>query len=317
MIFFDMPDISKIELRQLRQFCMVAEELHFRRAALRLGMAQPPLSQAVAKLEAEIGVSLFDRSRRQIALTEAGIAFRAEAQRILLQLEEAVDAARSAEQGHAGRVRVTFVGAAGYGLLPQIVQAHRASHPRVEITLQERTSSQQVASLQSGEADIGFLRPPIFGAPDLRCETLLREPFVVALPEDHRLAARERLQLAELAEEGFVMFPAHEGPSFHARILRACDEAGFAMRVVQEAVQMHMIVSLVAAGIGIALVPASLRKLGRAGVAYRELDPDPSALDAEFAMIWRRGEPSSAITAFLDTARAVAGALALWPRRAR
>jgi DNA-binding transcriptional LysR family regulator len=112
------------------------------------------------------------------------------------------------------------------------------------------------------------------------------------------------------------MFPAHEGPSFHARILRACDEAGFAMRVVQEAVQMHMIVSLVAVGIDIALVPASLRKLGRAGVAYRDLDPGPSALDAEFAMIWRRGEPSSAITAFLDTARAVAAALALRPRRA-
>ncbi|WP_211884165.1 LysR family transcriptional regulator [Plastoroseomonas hellenica] len=312
-----MRDISKIELRQLRQFCVVAEELHFRRAALRLGMAQPPLSQAIAKLEAEIGASLFDRSRRQITLTEAGVAFRAEAQRLLAQLEEAVDAARSAEQGHSGRVRATFVGAAAYGLLPQIVRAHRAAYPKVEIALQERTTVQQIASLQSGEADIGFVRPPIFGADDIRCETLLREPFVVALPEEHRLASRGKLRLAELAGEGFVMFPAHEGPSFHARIVRACDEAGFAMRVVQEAVQMHMIVSLVAAGLGVALVPASLRNLGRIGVTYRDLDPPASSLDAEFAMIWRRGEPSSAITAFLETARAVARVLPLRPPRAR
>lgn len=299
-----MSDVSTIEMRLLRQFIAVAEELHFRRAAARLGMAQPPLSLAIQKLERAIGVELLDRSRRQVRLTEAGLAFLDEARRAVAQVERAVVAAQRAARGMAGILRITYVGAAVYDVLPRLIRAYREGHPDVELELRERTSVGQVRALQRGQADVGFVRPPLFGADDLRSQTVLRERILVALPEDHRLAARKSLALRDLAGEGFVMFPAHEGPSFHARLISACEAAGFSMRVVQEAVQMHTIVSLVAAGLGVALVPASLRNLRQVGVVYRELR---APLTIELAMLWRRGEPSSVVTAFLDSVRALKG----------
>lgn len=301
-----MPEISNtanIELRQLRQFIAVAEELHFRRAAARLGMAQPPLSQAIQKLERDVGTELFDRQPRQVRLTEAGSAFLEEARKTLAQAGRAVAAAQRAARGTDGFLRITYVGAALYDFLPRLLKAFRQAYPALEIELRERTTTAQVRALQLGEADVGLIRPPVFNAGTLRHEPVLREPLVVAFPEDHPLAKKRTLHLQDLAQEGFVMFPPEEGPSFHARVLAACEEAGFGLRVVQEAVQMHAIVSLVAARLGIALVPASMEKLRQPGVAYRSLATTPAALQVDLAVMWRGGETSSAVHAFLDFLR--------------
>lgn len=295
-----MSYISQIELRQLRQFIAVAEELHFRRAAARLGMAQPPLSQAIQKLERDVGAELLDRSQRRVRLTEAGLAFLTEARRTLAQAERTIAAAQRAARGLIGSLKLTYVGAATYDLLPRLVRAYRASHPDVELALVERTTAAQVRALQRGESDVGLVRPPIFNATDLRSEPLLRERLIAALPEDHRFAGQKTIRLRDLADESFIMFPAHEGPSFHARIVTACEAAGFSMRIAQEAIQMHAIVSLVAAGLGVALVPASMQSLRQAGVVYRSLT---DSLVVDLALMWRRGEASSVVTTFLETAR--------------
>lgn len=308
-----MSKISIVELRQLRQFVAVAEELHFRRAAARLGMAQPPLSQAMQKLEKDIGADLFDRTQRQVRLTEAGAALLEEARRTLTQAGRAVLAAQRAAQGLVGSIHITYVGAATYAFLPKLIRTYRDTYPDVDLTLRERTTVGQTRALQLGESDVGFVRPPVFSADDLRCETVMREKLIVALPEDHRLAEREIIELCDLAGEAFVSFPAHEGPSFHARIVAACEDAGFSMRVVQEAVQMHAIVSLVVAGLGVALVPESMRNLRQVGVAYRALDGLPESFCVDLAVLWRRGEPSSVVTGFLDTVRAVRDAATALP----
>jgi DNA-binding transcriptional LysR family regulator len=297
-----MPRISNIELRQLRQFIVVAEELHFRRAAARLGMAQPPLSQAIRKLENDLGVELFDRSRRQVRLTEGGLVLLEEARRTIAQAELAFEAARRASRGLIGLLRVTYVGASIYDFLPRLVRAYRQRF--VELQLRERTTAGQVRALQRGEADVGFIRPPAFGADDLRYESVLREPLVIALPEGHVLADCPSVALGDLAGEPFITFPAYEGPAFHARLMAACEAAGFSMRVAQEAVQMHTIVGLVAAGLGVALVPASMRNLRQAGVVYRDLRDVTDLLHVDLAVLWRRGEPSAVVTAFLEALRA-------------
>ncbi|WP_343231201.1 LysR family transcriptional regulator [Rhodomicrobium vannielii] len=300
---FDTSDISTVELRQFRQFVAVAEELHFRRAAARLGMAQPPLSQAIRKLERDIGVDLFDRSARQVRLTDAGAAFLEEARRAIVQADRAVRAAQRAARGLRGTLRVTYVGSAVYDVLPRLIRTWRDRHGDVELVLRERTTTAQIRALAQGEADVGFVRSPLFGAAGLNHRTIKREPLIAALPAGHRLADRAFIALADLAGEPFVTFPSHEGPSLHARIVAACERAGFSPEIAQEAVQMHTIVALVAAGLGVALVPASMRSLRQEGVAYRDIADAPDSLTVELAVLWRRGEPSSVVTAFLDTVR--------------
>jgi DNA-binding transcriptional LysR family regulator len=298
-----MRDISDIELRQLRHFIAVAEELHFRRAATRLGMTQPPLSQSIAGLEAAIDVELFDRTRRQIRLTDAGQTFLDMARIAMAAVDMAVAAARDAAEGRRGRLRITYVGAASYAVLPRLIAIYRERCPHVVIEMAERTAAGQIDALQRGEADVGLIRLPVHETGDLRFETIHSEPFLVALPERHPLAERRAVALADLAKEAFVMFPAREAPAFHALIVTACLEAGFSLRITQEAMQMHAIVSMVAAGLGVALVPASLRHLNQPGVIYRPCDPAPPSLRAELALVWRRADPSSVVTAFLEVAR--------------
>ncbi|WP_315703328.1 MULTISPECIES: LysR family transcriptional regulator [unclassified Bradyrhizobium] len=303
-----MADISNVEFRHLRHFIAVAEELHFRRAATRLGMTQPPLSQSIAGLEAALGVELFDRSRRQISLTEAGHAFLGEARLILDAIGRAAAKARAAADGHSGILRLTHVGTASYALLPRLIASYRALFPRVAIDIAERTTASQIEALSRGEADIGLVRMPVPEAPGLRFEIIDSEPFLVALPERHPLSPRDVIGLGELASEPFVMFPAREAPAFYARIISACEEEGFVMNVAQEATEMHTLVSMVAARLGIALVPASLRHLHQPGVVYRRCDPAPASLRADMALAWRRADPSSVVTAFLEVARTARGA---------
>jgi DNA-binding transcriptional LysR family regulator len=291
-----------VELRQLRYFVAVAEELHFGRAAARVGIAQPPLSQQIQRLERELGVLLFTRTNRRVALTPAGRIFLDEARNTLAQAERAVDLVQRAGRGEAGKLAVGFVGSACYGLLPRVLRAFRAGYPGVELALHELSSARQAVALREGRIDVGFVRPTL-NEPALRFETILREPLMAVLPEAHPLARLERVPLESLAGEGFVIFPRQLGPGLFARIVAACGRAGFAPEIVQEAVEQTTIVSLVAVGMGVSLLPASIEYLRWPGVACRPLTEGTP--DIEMALAWRGGDTSPVLGCFLEVVRGV------------
>lgn len=294
-----------MDYRHLRFFLAVAEELHFTRAARRLHVAQPHLSQEIRRLEGELGVELFARTRRRVALTPAGETFALGARRVLAATDEAVRAARRAAAGDTGRLSIGFVGSAGYDVFPEAIRRYRAGRPDVELELHELTTAEQIPALRAGRIDVGVLRPLLASDPGLEFATLLDEPLVVALPEGHRLSGMERVALAELAGEPWIVFPRHVGPGLYSRTMRACERAGFTPRVVQEVGQLPTMVNLVASGLGVALVPASVGSLVRAGAVYREVAPPVPT--SPLMVAWRQDDPSATLRAFLETIRAVAG----------
>jgi DNA-binding transcriptional LysR family regulator len=292
-----------MELRQLRYFATLAEELHFGRAAKRLSLTQPPLSQAILNLERELGVRLLERTRRRVALTQAGRAFLEEAQQTLVRAERAADQARRAGRGEVGRLAVGFLANTAYTLLPLVLRDFRSGFPGVTLDLRELNIPQQLEALRRGDIDVGLLRPPVADA-ELAADTILEEPFVLALPAAHALCALKRVPAKRLAQESFVMFPRTAGFVFHDLILGFCLRAGFTPRVAQAVNQTHAVIGLVSAGIGVALVPASAQKIGLAGVAYRPLrEATPLA---RVAIARRRADGSPVVAAFLETARRVA-----------
>jgi DNA-binding transcriptional LysR family regulator len=258
-----------MELRHLRYFVAVADELHFGRAARLLGIAQPPLSQQIQQLERELGVELFVRARRRVTLTEAGRVFLAEARAILQRTAAAATAARRAARGETGSLSVGVVASATYGLIPRVFRTFRDRHPDVALTLAILNGALQVAALRAGRIQLGIARPP-FGDETLLAETLDEEPVLVALPEDHRLAGAKALRLKALAPEPFVLFP-RERPGWYDFVQGLCREAGFQPAVAQEAPDLATAMALVAAGTGLTLIPASVHDLRRSGVAYRPL----------------------------------------------
>lgn len=285
-----------IELRHLRYFLVVAEELHFSRAADRLDIAQPPLSQMIRRLEHELGVSLFHRTKRRVSLTDAGIIFQEEAKRTLAQAERAISRVRRASRGELGRLMVGFIGSATYSVLPQIVRRFREQYPDVDLTLQELSTGQQLRALREGQLQVGFLRP-FEQESTLKSTVVLREPLVVALPEQHQLSQQAKISMRTLANEPFILFPRLLAPELHDQIISLCQRACFSPHVVQEAMQLPTIVSLVAAGIGVAVIPASLQNLGRAGVNYRAIRE--STPKAELVVAWRAEQPSALLQSFL------------------
>lgn len=297
-----------IETRLLQQFAVLAEELHFHRAAERLHMAQPPLSQAVRKLEEKVGARLFTRNNRQVALTPAGAAFLETAKACLSLLEQGTLRARRIEAGLAGRLAVTFVGTAHKGLLPQAFRIFRARFPDVELVLAEATMARQVEALRGKRADIGFMRWPGVPAADLTFERIEREPVLVALPDDHALAQAEAVRLEQLSDEDFVMTPRDEGVSFYDQLISLCRRAGFEPRVAQEACEMQTVVGLVAGGLGVALVPSSTRQESREGVTFRPILSDaPDDLRHIDMVIGWRNEASSPIRdSFIEIVRQLA-----------
>ena len=280
-----------IEFRHLRQFCAVAEEKSFSRAAKRLGMAQPPLSQAIRKLEDNLGTRLFVRTSRSVQVTEPGRLLYEQAGPLLAQHERVVRNTRKAADGAVGHLHICFVMSASYALLPRVLRRFAEQAPDVTIDLSELPTAQQVDALTSGRCDIGLLRPPIFGADGLVVETILREPIMVVLPDDHRLAAHDVVDLSDLADEPFVAPPAKLGPGLYGRLVDCCLTAGFAPRIAQEANQMQTIVSLVAGGLGVALVPSSVAALGLEGVVYRELRSSTAMPTADLAVAYRPETP--------------------------
>lgn len=291
-----------MELRHLHYFVAVAEELHFGRAAARLHMAQPPLSRQIQVLERELGVALFVRRNRRVELTTAGQVFIEGARRTLETADVAVRDAQRAARGEIGRLALGFVGSATYSVLSSLLRAFRMRYPAVELSLHAMTTQEQVTAFQQRSIHIGILRPPV-GERMLALRTVVREPLVAVLPASHPLAQSERVPLAALADESLILYPRADGPGIHDAIVSLCLQAGFTPRIVQEAAEMTTIAGLVAGGIGIALVIASIEHLHSWGVVYRPVDGDIPPW--ELSLSWRHDDDSTVVRTFLSTAHEV------------
>ncbi|MGV3652805.1 MAG: LysR family transcriptional regulator [Noviherbaspirillum sp.] len=293
-----------IELRQLRYFVAVAEEMHFGRAAVRLHMTQPPLSQTIQALEAALGTPLFTRTRRSVALTAAGQALLPQAQHLLRQAQALPDLAQRAAAGESGRLTLAFVSTADYSVLPAFLRDFRARYPQVRIDLREATSDQQLEDLAQGRIDAGLLIAPLperFKA-ELEYAPVLAEPLMLAAPAG-AVAPRGKgaVRLEAAGDMPLIVFPRHIAPAFHDAILDCFRAAGLTPRIGQEAIQMQTIVGLVAAGMGIALVPQSVSNLKRPGVEYRRLPENAPMI--ETGLSWRRDNVSPVLHAFLKLLR--------------
>ena len=290
-----------LELRQLRYFVAVAEELHFGHAAARLHMTQPPLSQAILLLEELLGGPLFLRNRRSVALTPAGSALLPEARRMLAQAGELPELVRRAASGEAGRLSLAFVSSADYSVLPPFLRSYRAQYPGVQIALQEATSDRQIEDLLHGRVDAGLLIPPLPDKARLELDYLLvlEEPLILAAPAGWAPAGP--VWLREVPAAPLIIFPRPIAPALHDAILGCFRAAGITPEIGQEAIQMQTIVGLVSAGMGLALVPQSVSKLMRPGVEYRALrDTTPLV---ETGLAWRRDNPSPVLQGFLELLR--------------
>lgn len=297
-----------IDLRLLRQFVAVAEELHFRRAAERLHMAQPPLSTAIRRLEAELGAALLVRSSRQVTLTAAGAVLLEEARRVLATLEAGIARTRLAASGRVGTLDLTFL--SNCAVLPPALRAFRAECPDVDIRLHEASTADQVARLQDGTADVGFLRPPGAPAPDLAFELVVRQPLRLALPTDDPRAGMPVVALEDFAAADFVATPRDKGAGFHDTVLDQCRRAGFAPRIVQRARQMDTVKALVATGLGVALVPENAVEQVPAGVVLKPFTV-AGRIDAavDLLMAWNPARHAPTRDRFLAAAREAAAAL--------
>ena len=297
-----------LELRHLRYFVAVAEELHFGRAAERLHIAQPPLSRQVRDLEEEIGAPLFDRVARGVELTAAGRAFLPEARLTLAQAERAQRTALRAAKGEIGRLRVGFVEAATYSaILPNVLGFFRMHLPQIGLSLFEMSSIEQEEAFRDGRIDLGMLdNPPLDAGRWLNVESVYADPLVAALPDSHDLATRARIALADLADDPFVLFPRGGAPRLYDEFIASCRAAGFSPRVVQQAAGWHTLAGLVGAGVGTGFVPQSLADAQRQGIVYRKV----RGLTVAVAMsaVWKKGDKSPVRERFVTALRAVAHA---------
>jgi DNA-binding transcriptional LysR family regulator len=299
-----------MELRHLRYFVAVAEERHMTRAAERLGIQQPPLSMQIRALEQELGVQLFRRQPRGMELTEAGVAFLDRARVILDQVERAFATTRRTARGEQGRVVVGFTSSAPFHpFVPRVIRAFRENSPLVSLVLEESGSGELVQGLHNEEIDAAFIRSPVADVVGLLVRPLLSERMVVALPKGHPLAGRTArrkpparlppLPLEALATETFILYKRPGGPGLYDSIIAACRGAGFSPRVGQEAPRIISTLNLVAAGLGVSIVPESLRQLQMDGVVYRRLTDNPQ-LRAPLILACRRGENAAAVQRFID-----------------
>ncbi|MDN7945129.1 LysR substrate-binding domain-containing protein [Burkholderia multivorans] len=295
------------DLRQWRYFVTVADERHFGRAAERLSITQPPLSQAIRALEEALGVALFARTKRSVALTAVGAALLPDVRRLLAAADALPPLARRLARGEAGSLALAFVSTADYGLLPSLLRAFGARYPQVRLQLAEATSDVQIDELVAGRIDAGLVIPPVppRHAAGLSYLPVVREPLVVAMPAGASDAPEDApVHLAEIAALPLVIFPRRLAPGFYDIITGCYGAAGAIPRIGQEAIQMQTIVSLVSAGMGVALVPQSLRNLRRTGVVYRPLAGDAPVV--ETGLVWRTGDVSPVLAAFIEVVRAQA-----------
>jgi DNA-binding transcriptional LysR family regulator len=287
-----------MELRHLRYFVAVAEELHFGRAAERLFIVQPALSKQIASLEKELGVALFLRTKRHVEMTSAGASLLEDARQVLAQAEGAKLRAQLASRGEVGLLEVGFVAPVLYDLLPHMLRAFRAQFPEVRLSLHELHSREVVNGLLSRDLHIGFSRLPVGAAEGLRVLPLVEESIVVAMPQGHPLAAQESVALAELADEDLILITRAQEPELYDSYVTACAAAGFHPRVAHEVDRTHVAVGLVAGGLGVCFVPSSALLVGHPGVAYRPLTaPSPRIT---FGAIWPAGPVAPVLQNFLS-----------------
>jgi DNA-binding transcriptional LysR family regulator len=291
-----------MELRYLTAFIAVAEELHFGRAAKRLQMAQPPLSQQIRQLEKELGVQLFERNTRSVRLTSAGESFLEPVRTVLEDIDTATRAAKAAGKGEYGRVTVGFAGASSHETLPLLTRAVRAAHPGLELVMKGQTyAGVALTKVADGSLDLGFVRLPVT-QPEIETRVIDEEMLICALPTDHPLARRDAIPIEALEAEPFVSFPSNAGSSLRDAMVKACVSAGFNPRVVQEAPDSYTILALVAAGVGVTLTLTSCQHIQQTGLVYRPLAGPPTRLQA--ALAWRRDNPSAALRTVLAVAEA-------------
>ncbi|SDS26168.1 LysR substrate-binding domain-containing protein [Pseudomonas fuscovaginae UPB0736] len=296
-----------MELRHLRYFIAVAEELHFGRAAEVLGISQPPLSQQIQALEQELGARLFERTNRRVELSEAGRLFLEEARLVLAQVDKAADVARRAQLGELGELKIGFTSSAPFNsTIPQVIFSFRQSFPAVHLNLQEMSSKMVADALMDESIEVGLMRP--LALPDaLHVVELMREPLVAVLSAEHPLASGSEagLHLSELALEPFVFFPRSYGSGLYAQLMSLARQAGFSPHFAQEAGEAMTIIGLVAAGLGVSVLPASYQRIRIDGVVYRPL-LDPEAVSSVW-LVQRKDQKSPMARAFVEllTQRAV------------
>ncbi len=293
---------SGVDVRRLRYFIAVAEEMHFGRAARRLNIAQPALSRQVAQLELALAAELFDRARSQIRLTAAAEALLPHARDILRRIDQAGAIVRRAAEGGTGVLNIGFVGSATYSVLPDILKAYRAAYPSVELVLHAMNTSELRQALVERRIDTAFARPSIKDA-EIVNETIMVEPLIVALPDGDPLAGEAAVSLEALRSRAFVLYPRHPRPSFADRIIEICQASGFSPAVAQETMELQTALGLVAVGVGVSLVPASVERSHRHGVAYRPLATSGPTTD--LSLSYRGDNNSPLLEKFRATVEAV------------
>ncbi|MGF6918461.1 LysR family transcriptional regulator [Paraburkholderia sp. 40] len=291
-----------MEFRYLKYFVVVAEERHFTRAAERLGMAQPPLSQQIRKLEREIGAQLFRRLTRGVELTDAGRVLYEDARRILDQVEQAISRVQSAARGQTGHIRVGFASSVVFHpVIPEIVRAYRELHPDVRLSPSESNVAALIDDLLAERIDLAIIRQTSQDSERVKIEALFDEEMLLVLPPQHRLTASASISLRSIAEETLIMFPREIAPVLYDEVISACQRAGFSPLLGQESTQVASAVSMVAAGFGVSIVPHSIRQLLATGVTYRAIQG--AQPKAQIVIAYRSTEFSKVVRDFLEVAR--------------
>lgn len=302
--------MTLIDLRRLRAFVTLAEEGHVTRAAERLGMQQPPLTRLLQSLEADLGVLLMHRLPRGVRPTEAGKVLLDEARIILARADGVAAMVHRAARGEQGHLAIGFTSSAAlHPIVPKMLRAFRENLPQVSVSLEEAGTAELVDALLHERLDAAFIRSPVGRTPGLRIDSVLEEPMLVALPVGHRLAtdSASRLLLTELASEPFILYRRSAGPGLYDTILTACREAGFSPVVAQEAPRLTATLSLVAAGFGISLVPASMQRLGGEGIVYKAV-AGSSRLIAPLLLAMRQAHPVPALAQFRSLVQRIVAA---------
>ena len=291
-----------MDFRHIQQFVVLAETLNFRRAAEKLHMAQPPLSVSIRKLEQELGVALFDRGKDGVKLTKSGEAALEEAQKALFHANQFKLAALAASTGVGGRLRIGFVGSATHEVLPKLIARFRRAFAGIELDLREATSIRIMDELEQEQMDVGVVRIPVASGSGIRLTTLQTETFVLAVARSHPLADEANVKLKDLAEEEFILYAGSDAPGLSMAALHACQLRGFMPKVVQEAIQVQTVLSLVEANMGVALVPSISKRFVSRSVIYKTLIDFPASASIGISLAWKESTQSQAVRNFIEVA---------------
>lgn len=291
-----------MELRQLKYFVTVAEELHFGRAAEALHLSQPALSKQIQALENSLEIQLFERTKHWVRLTIAGQKFLETAHRILHEVEEGIQVTRQVADGEIGRLRIGFTETTLFSLAPNIVKTYREQYPKVELILTNGGTEAQVEALRTHQIDVGFVYLPIRES-SLSIHPLFEEVYITAVPTTHRLARQQRIALQSLANEPLIFYPRSLAPVLHANFIKCCEQAGFVPNIVQEAELAQTRLGLAAAGVGITFVLSNIQNLSAKGIVYRPLIGD--FLMLKLALAWRQNESLPVVHEFLKVLKTI------------